>query len=73
MDVANALVSFVLQMELLRLPCHCLGFVQKKVSFSDHDWVVSSITARGTLFFLLLFYLDAWSSSSNDFSNVCSA
>jgi hypothetical protein len=37
MDVANALVSSVLQMELLRLPGHCLGFVQKKVSFSDHD------------------------------------
>jgi hypothetical protein len=35
MDVANALVSYVLQMDLLYLSCHCLGFVQKKVPFNQ--------------------------------------
>jgi hypothetical protein len=56
MDVANALVSSVLQTKLLHLPCHFLGVGRKKVSFSDCDQVVSTITTRGT-FILLTFVL----------------
>jgi hypothetical protein len=44
MDVANALVSSVLQMELLHLPCQYLSVGGKKVSFCGRDQVVSTNT-----------------------------